>query len=133
VDNLIEKLKQLQALLAAIVPLLSMKFEVILPFLNPQISDELGILSAICAVIASLFGYNFSSQTGETTVGRLGFGLFLGALACLIVLVFGRVLETFPHVEDIIARVLYVALFVGLGLSAGWGFSILLPLRKPTP
>jgi hypothetical protein len=127
-DNLIEKLKQLQALVAAVLPLLSMRFEVILPFLNPQISDELGVVTAIGAVIASIFGYNWDPKR-QHNVAKVGFGLFLGALFCLIVLVFGRVLVNFPYAEDIAARLMYVLLFIGLGLSAGWGFSVLLPSK----
>src|SRR5262249_7452488 len=128
-DKVLEYLKQLQALLAAVLPFISTKTD-ILPFLNPMISADLWVVTTIFSVLACFVTYNLAKGAGLEAASRK-FGLWGGviafvALITLIILVTVGPLENFPRIEDLTARSLYVIIFLGLGSTIGWSTSKIL-------
>jgi hypothetical protein len=119
-------LKQLTALLPALLPPLAKRFP-LLPFLNPQIAEDLWLITAILSLCASAITYNFTRLLRRN--GLAGYFAFVGlatAVLCLVgmlALVNDLILTGQPSVQDFSVRSMFVLLFVGIGICAGYGFA----------
>jgi hypothetical protein len=123
-----EYAKQLQALIAAVLPLLTAKINV-LYFLNPQISSDLWVITAIISMITSFALYNW----GGKREALIGLAVAFASIVLLIALVATQFLSEFPRTEDFAARILFLTLFVGLGASMGASLSQVLKNAPVTP
>jgi hypothetical protein len=124
-DWLKEILKQGgSALVSGALPVISGKAP-ILPFLNPQIAADLWAITALFAVVASLFSYNLArptttpASTPSITLAAIGLAGGIAALFVMIVINYGLVPGTY-------LRMVYVLCFVGVAFTVGWGAGRLL-------
>jgi hypothetical protein len=122
----LEILKQLTAVVPALLPLLAMRFA-LLPFLNPQIADEQWPITAVLALCASSITYNFSRTLHKHRVASYlalaGLAVAVSGLVGMLALVNNLILSDSPALQDFSVRSLFVLLFVGIGLSMGFGFA----------
>ncbi|GAA0022914.1 hypothetical protein JOE51_001906 [Bradyrhizobium japonicum] len=123
---MLEILKQLTSVVPALLPLLAKRFA-LLPFLNPQIAEEQWPITAVLALCASSITYNFSrtlQKHGVASYLALA-GLAGGVISLLgmLALVNNLILSGHPALQDFSVRSLFVLLFVGVGLSMGFGFA----------
>jgi uncharacterized membrane protein len=122
-----ELAKQLQALVAGVLPFAMSKLESVLPFLNPQITDEMWPMTSVLSVISSGVMYNLAQRFQKPSVARRlclwGLGAAIVSFIGLVAVVIGQFLSHAPVWEDLVARGLFVILFVSVGLVVGWCFA----------
>src|SRR5262249_13885462 len=119
----LKQLKQLQALVAAALPLLTTPTINLFGFLNPFITEELWPVASVLALIGSALSYNLAKPfQGPRLARRLAVGGLILALASLVVLlvIVTNAFSGYPALEDLSARIFYVLFFLGLGLALGW-------------
>jgi uncharacterized membrane protein len=116
--------KQLQALVAGALPFVTSKVQFVLPFLNPQIADDMWPMTSVLAVISSGVTYNLAQRFQKPTVARKlclwGLGTAVFSFLALMAIVDNIILSESPEWQDFAARVLFVTLFVCVGLVIGW-------------
>lgn len=114
-------LKQLQAILPAGLPYPTAKW---FPFLNPQIGDDLWMLTSLLAFIASAINYTLAQFRQKPTLAwRLCWGGLCvagAALVAMLMLVENLILSNHPSEQYLAVEFSFVLFFVGLGLGAGW-------------
>jgi len=119
-----ELAKQLQALVAGALPLVTSKLQFVLPFLNPQIADEMWPMTSVLAVISSGVTYNLAQRFQKPTIARTlclwGLGVAAVSFVTLIALVGNLFLSESPEWQDFFVRALFVILFLCVGLVIGW-------------
>jgi hypothetical protein len=130
VGKLIEFAKQLQALVAAVLPVISTNITEILPFLNPQIGSDMAAVSCLLTLVISLVVYNLSKPAQSPATARLlmlfGVALALGSLLMTLMIFDKILLSTSPDWQDLAVRSLYVLFFIGTAAPLGWITAILL-------
>jgi len=116
--------KQLQSLVAGALPLIVAKVQFLLPFLNPQISEEQWPITSLLALVSSGVAYNLAQHSqmprGARILALLGLVTAVVSIILLIALVDNLFLRTSPEMQDALTRSLFVLLFVGVGLALGW-------------
>jgi hypothetical protein len=126
VPSVLEILKQLTAILPALLPLFAKRLS-LLPFLNPQIAEDQWPITAILALCASCISYNFSRHYQKRRLaGYLALAGLVAAVVSLLgmlALVNNLILAGYPSLQDFSARSQFVLLFVGIGLCMGYGFA----------
>jgi hypothetical protein len=119
-----ELAKQLQALVAGALPLVTSKLQFVLPFLNPQIADEMWPMTSILSIISSGVTYNLAQRFQKPTVARAlclwGLGIAAASFVALTALVGNLFLSESPEWQDFAVRTLFIILFVCVGLVVGW-------------
>ena len=121
--SLVDLAKQLQSLVAGALPLIATKLH-LLPFLNPQITDEQWPITSVLAVVSSGVTYNLAQRYQKPRLARalalFGFGVAVASVIILLALIGKLVFSDSPDWQDVSARSLFVLLFVGIGLAVGW-------------
>jgi hypothetical protein len=112
------------ALVSGALPFISGKVP-ILPFLNPQIAADLWGITALFAVVASLFSYNLVRPT-TTPASKLSVVLAAMAFAVAILALFGMIVISDGWVLGTYLRMAYVLCFVSVAFTVGWGAGRLL-------
>jgi hypothetical protein len=116
-----EAAKQLQAVLPFGLAYPTTKF---LPFLNPQIAEDLSLTTGLLALIASAITYNLSQYRQRPTLAwRLCcIGLFVASVSfvVMLILVENIMLPNYPSTQFLAAELAFIGFFVGVGLAAGW-------------
>jgi hypothetical protein len=120
-----EVLKQLQSLIAALLPFLSAKFQ-LLPFLNPQISKDLWPITALIAFLASMMAYNLKWPRASDIFAIFGLVMMIVSVGVMISVVAEVLFATEPILQDFSVRITYFSTFVGGGIVLGWCVSRLL-------
>ena len=119
--------KQLQALVAGALPLAASKMQLALPFINPQITDEMWPMTSVLSVISSGVTYNLAQRFQKPTVARnlclAGLSVAIFSFVALVAVVDGLILSGAPELQDFLVRGLFVVLFASVGLVVGWCFS----------
>jgi hypothetical protein len=119
-----ELAKQLQSLVAGALPLVAAKIQFMLPFLNPQITEDQWPITSLLALVSSGVTYNLAQHSqmprGARILALLGLVTAVASIILLIVLVDNLFLRGSPEMQDALTRSLFVFLFVGVGLALGW-------------
>jgi hypothetical protein len=119
--NVLELSKQLQALVPFGLAYPTSNF---VPFLNPQIAEDLSLITGLLALIASAITYNLAQYGGNPNLAwRLCcFGLFVvgGSLVAMLFLAENVLLSNYPSEQFIAAELAFVGFFFGIGFAAGW-------------
>jgi hypothetical protein len=111
-------IKNVISLLGAVLPILEKKIA-ILP-VNPVIREEMMWISVMAAGIAGLGAYQSATRIPRLRfIGWLGLFLFTVIIAFLILLTQGHTLGLTPSDVSSAVRILYVLLFLFLGLAVG--------------
>ena len=125
-SGILEVLKQLTAVLPALLPLLVRRFS-LLPFVNPQIADDLWPITFIMALLASSISYNFFRNSAKnSTSGYLAlFSLVIAivSLVGMLALVSDLTLSDHRILQDFLVRSMFVILFVSIGYCSGYAFA----------
>jgi Kef-type K+ transport system membrane component KefB len=128
--SILEVLKQLQALISAALPFLTTKLS-LLPFLNPQIAEELWPITCVLALVSSSITYNLSQRFQKPRMGRmlavLGAAFAVISTVSMLAVVDGLVFSGKPELQDFSVRSMFVLLFVGIGLAIGYASSRFIP------
>ena len=103
-----------------------------LPFINPQVPEDLWGITAILTFVASFLTYPLARPpAGTPTPPASGISIFLAvgglllALLGLLAILFitGKLVAIEPGWESYLNRIAYVLLFVGMGPPLGWGLA----------
>jgi hypothetical protein len=127
---LVDAAKQLlPALFSGALPSMATKLQ-LLPFMNPLIVEELWLITSALALLSSVLTYNLAQRFQKPRAARwfAGIGLVIAVVALgILQAVVGHLLfSENPELQDFFARLLFILLFVGLGLVAGYGFAYFL-------
>jgi len=115
--------KQLQALVAGALPLVTSKLQFVLPFLNPQIADEMAndeCFGRHSSWLHIILRNAFQKPTIARTLCLWGLGVAAVSFVTLIALVGNLFLSESPEWQDFFVRALFVILFLCVGLVIGW-------------
>jgi hypothetical protein len=127
-NRLLDFLKQSQALVAALIPFLSERLN-LLPFLNPQIAIDLWSVAAALGFFSFLATFNLAQSSRTTLLAKAGaryFGIIiLASIISMIGLTTLEPLSPLPRIEDYFIRCLFLTTFVGFGVVLGWMAKIL--------
>lgn len=128
-------LKELASLGTAILPYLSTKYPVI-PFLNPQITEDMWLVSAILAATSGFLAHRICGWAKEIRDVRWSFVPVSGALiaaSCVVVMV-GLAEEIWlkeaPALQQFAVRVVYLVAFAALAVAIGGGLGLSGRLRN---
>jgi hypothetical protein len=129
-QNLVSYLKQLHSLVAGALPYTTTTKLNFFPFLNPQISEDLWLITSVLSLTSSLISYNFA-QYGQKPkwamrLGIYGFILALTSFILMLLLVGNMILTEDGPSKYLAAEFAFVSLFMGLGLTLGWIFGRML-------
>jgi hypothetical protein len=112
-QNLVSYLKQLHSLVAGALPYTTTTKLNFFPFLNPQISEDLWLITSVLSLTSSLISYNFA-QYGQKPKWAM------------LLLVGNMILTEDGPSKYLAAEFAFVSLFMGLGLTLGWIFGRML-------
>jgi peptidoglycan/LPS O-acetylase OafA/YrhL len=119
--SILELSKQLQALVPFGLAYPTTNF---LPFLNPQIAEDLSLITGVLALIASAITFNLAQyrQRPKLAWRLCSFGLFLagGSFVAMLFLAESTILSNYPSAQFLAAELAFVGFFFGIGLAAGW-------------
>lgn len=123
-----EILKQIASgLVPSVLAFLSAKLP-ILPFLNPQIPDDLWPITAMIAFASGALSYAFArpAATGGRTsifgsiLGVSGLLLAIASLVWMILVTEQIILTQAGDFQNASSRIAFVLCFAGLGFPCGW-------------
>jgi len=122
-SRLIDILKQGQAIVAAILPILSGQVNLIL-FLNLQIGIDLWLPTAICAIVLGATIYNMAETRKTMGIARkcatYGGVIVVVSFVLLLGVVTLDILANQPRLEDFSVRFLFFSMFVSLASPIAW-------------
>jgi cytochrome b subunit of formate dehydrogenase len=108
---------------------LATKFS-LLPFLNPQITEDQWPVSSILALVASGVTYNLSQRFQKPRAARYlaiaGLVISVISTVTLLAIVGGLILSMNPEFQNFSARSMFVLMFLGIGLAIGYCFARIL-------
>jgi Na+/H+ antiporter NhaD/arsenite permease-like protein len=101
-----------------------------LPFINPQIPADLGLVSLFVAIFVAYFICAYSREPRppsppSKSSKALAFTGLAAAIIGLVVMVFlsQQVVPLDPNLEALAIRLAYLSFVIGLGAPLGWGIS----------